>query len=141
MRLTLLAVGKLKCEEAALFARYQKRIKGLRVLELSTQANLRQEQNSIEKAIFKGARLIVLDERGKRLNSENFASSLAKEGMREQIFVIGGAQGLHDSLRERADLLLSFGAMTWPHQIVRLLLVEQLYRAQSILLGHPYHKV
>ena len=141
MRLTLLAVGKLKCEEAALFARYQKRIKGLRVLELSTQANLRQEQNSIEKAIFKGARLIVLDERGKRLNSENFASSLAKEGMREQIFVIGGARGLHDSLRERADLLLSFGAMTWPHQIVRLLLVEQLYRAQSILLGHPYHKV
>ena len=60
---------------------------------------------------------------------------------RDLAFVIGGADGLSNALRERANTLLRFGSMTWPHQIVRGLLFEQIYRAETILLGHPYHRV
>ena len=90
-----------------------------------------------------GAVIIVLDERGKTLTSLDFARKLEfwqNEGRGEAAFLIGGASGLDDNLRARADLVLSLGAMTWPHFLVRALLAEQLYRAQSILAGHPYHR-
>jgi len=91
----------------------------------------------------KEAVIIALDERGKTLTSLNFARKLENwqiEGRSTAAFLIGGASGLDDNLRARADLVLSLGAMTWPHFLVRALLAEQLYRAQSILAGHPYHR-
>ena len=103
----------------------------------------RREAELLLAAVPKGARLIALDERGKALSSEEFAQLLGgwrDDGVAEAAFVIGGAEGLDDSVRAAASLVLSLGPMTWPHMLVRVLLVEQLYRAQSILTGHPYHR-
>jgi 23S rRNA (pseudouridine1915-N3)-methyltransferase len=94
-------------------------------------------------ALPQSARVIALDERGKALDSAAFAGLLGcwrDEGLRETAFVIGGADGLDPDLRASADLLLSLGPMTWPHLLARALLAEQLYRAQTILAGHPYHR-
>jgi 23S rRNA (pseudouridine1915-N3)-methyltransferase len=91
----------------------------------------------------KGARLIALDERGKPLASSDFAALLGRwrdEGVQDLAFAIGGAGGLDASVREAAALTLALGPMTWPHLLTRALLAEQLYRAQSILTGHPYHR-
>lgn len=89
------------------------------------------------------ARLIALDERGKPLSSQDFANLIARfrdDGAKSLTLVIGGADGLHESVRERADRVISFGAMTMPHQLVRICASEQLYRAATILSGHPYHR-
>ncbi|MCW5752101.1 MAG: 23S rRNA (pseudouridine(1915)-N(3))-methyltransferase RlmH [Alphaproteobacteria bacterium] len=91
----------------------------------------------------KGARLIALDERGSSLTSQAFAEHIGRwtgSGSGDLCFAIGGADGLSDSVRQRAEMLLSLGSMTWPHMLVRLLLAEQLYRAHTILAGHPYHR-
>ena len=90
-----------------------------------------------------GARVIALDERGKNEGSEAFATRLGAwrdEGTPEVVFLIGGANGLAPEIRERADHLMSFGKMTWPHMLARVMLAEQLYRAVTILAGHPYHR-
>ena len=90
-----------------------------------------------------GARRIVLDERGKTLTSEKFAERLASwrdEGAPAAALLIGGPDGHGTTARHGADLILSFGAMTWPHQLVRAMVAEQLYRAVTILTGHPYHR-
>ncbi len=103
----------------------------------------RREAELLLAAIPPGARLIALDMRGKSLSSEAFAILLGRwrdEGTGDLAFVIGGAEGLDDSLRRSAALTLSLGSMTWPHMLVRALLAEQLYRAQTILTGHPYHR-
>ncbi|MGL4404439.1 MAG: 23S rRNA (pseudouridine(1915)-N(3))-methyltransferase RlmH [Notoacmeibacter sp.] len=87
--------------------------------------------------------LILLDETGKSFASEALAETIAKRrdtGTRDLVFAIGGADGHDESLRARADLVLSFGAATWPHQMVRIMLAEQLYRCVTILSGHPYHR-
>jgi 23S rRNA (pseudouridine1915-N3)-methyltransferase len=87
--------------------------------------------------------VVALDERGKSLDSSAFATLLGRwqdEGLGDLAFVIGGAEGLSPAVLERADLALSFGQMTWPHLLVRVLLAEQLFRAQCILDGHPYHR-
>ena len=89
------------------------------------------------------ARLVLLDERGPAMASEDFAALLGRwrdEGVRETRFLIGAADGHGETSRAGADLLLGFGAMTWPHLLVRAMLAEQLYRATSILAGHPYHR-
>jgi 23S rRNA (pseudouridine1915-N3)-methyltransferase len=94
-------------------------------------------------AVPKGATIIVLDQRGKTLSSEDFATRLGRwqdEGVGDLAFIIGGADGLDPAWRQRAALVLSLGAMTWPHVLARVMLAEQLYRAQSILAGHPYHR-
>ncbi|MDR3500136.1 MAG: 23S rRNA (pseudouridine(1915)-N(3))-methyltransferase RlmH [Parvibaculum sp.] len=91
----------------------------------------------------KGAYLVALDERGRAEPSEAFAARLGRwrdNGVGDLAFVIGGADGLAPSLREEADHLLAFGPMTWPHMLVRVMLAEQLYRAVSIMAGHPYHR-
>jgi 23S rRNA (pseudouridine1915-N3)-methyltransferase len=91
----------------------------------------------------KGAYLVALDERGRAEPSEAFAARLGRwrdNGVGDLAFVIGGADGLAPSLREEADHLLAFGPMTWPHMLVRIMLAEQLYRAVSIMAGHPYHR-
>ena len=90
------------------------------------------------------ARLIALDERGAMWPSRGFAERLAAwrdQGVAELAFAIGGANGLGAEVLDRADATLSLGPMTWPHLLVRSLLLEQLYRAQQILAGHPYHRV
>ncbi|MEX0809520.1 MAG: 23S rRNA (pseudouridine(1915)-N(3))-methyltransferase RlmH [Dongiaceae bacterium] len=90
-----------------------------------------------------GRILIALDERGRSLNSAGFADRLRQwqeSGAPALIFAIGGADGLAPAVRDEADLLLSFGTMTWPHLMVRAMLAEQLYRASAILSGHPYHR-
>lgn len=86
---------------------------------------------------------VALDERGKSLASEAFANQLGRwrdDGRPAVSFVIGGADGLDPSFTANADLVLSFSPLTWPHQLVRIMLAEQLYRATTILSGHPYHR-
>ncbi len=90
-----------------------------------------------------GARLAVLDERGKALPSRAFAEQIAAwrdQGARDTAFLIGGAEGMTDAARERADLVLAFGPATWPHRLARVMLYEQIYRALTILGGAAYHK-
>lgn len=102
----------------------------------------RTESERIMAAIKPGERVVVLDERGRTLTSPQFAERLGSwrdQGVRQVVFVIGGAYGLTDEVRERADLVLALSAMTFPHQLVRVLFAEQLYRAFSILQGSPYH--
>jgi 23S rRNA (pseudouridine1915-N3)-methyltransferase len=91
-----------------------------------------------------GATLCVLDERGKVMSSPEFSLTLAQwrdAGWQDAAFVIGGADGVDPVLRARADLVISFGRMVWPHMLVRVMLAEQLYRAATILAGSPYHRV
>lgn len=91
----------------------------------------------------KGGMLVALDARGKIMGSADFAKRLTQwqdNGVADLAFLLGGADGLSDSVKRRADLLLSFGPMTWPHFLARGMLLEQLYRAQTLLAGHPYHR-
>lgn len=102
------------------------------------------EAQLLERAIPNGALVCCLDERGKVLTSPQFADQLGgwrDQGRQDVAFVIGGADGLDASFRARADALLSFGKMVWPHMLVRVMLSEQLYRAASILAGSPYHRI
>ncbi|MEO1065986.1 MAG: 23S rRNA (pseudouridine(1915)-N(3))-methyltransferase RlmH [Pseudomonadota bacterium] len=159
MKLTLHAVGRMKSgPDQELFTRYWDRLEktgrsvglGPAIMkELAESRAVRpadrmaDEAQALLKTISTKAHVIVLDERGKHLSSENFAKRIAtvRDGGAEEIaFIIGGADGLDQSVRDRADTLIAFGAMTWPHQIVRILAAEQIYRAITILSGHPYHK-
>ena len=97
----------------------------------------------LERAIPGGALICCLDERGRQMSSPDFADLIAgwrDAGRQDAAFVIGGADGLDPAFRDRADATLSFGAMVWPHLLVRVMLAEQLYRAASILAGSPYHR-
>jgi 23S rRNA (pseudouridine1915-N3)-methyltransferase len=88
-------------------------------------------------------RTVAMDERGKHLTSAEFAKVLGRwrdDGVREARFLIGAADGHDDGLRQSADLLIAFGAATWPHMLARAMLAEQLWRATSIIAGHPYHR-
>ena len=142
----LIAVGRLKRATPFyyLFEFYNKQMKwSLAVSEIPTGSNDKENKAILEK-IKDGAHVFVLDERGKTLPSPDFANTiqaLQNQGMPHIQFIIGGAEGLSEPIRQRADTLLSFGAQTWPHMMVRVMLMEQLYRSQQILNGHPYHKV
>lgn len=159
MRLTLAAVGRLKAgPERELVARYAERIAAtgkavglsdLALREVDESKARRPDDRKAEEAralrtlIPQGARTIALDERGRSLTSEQFAQQIADlrdGGTRDLCFVIGGADGLDPNLCADAALAFSFGAATLPHQIVRALVAEQIYRAISILSGHPYHR-
>lgn len=101
------------------------------------------EARKIKDLIKNDAFVIVLDERGDGLRSLDFAKTIEKlqnNGENYIQFIIGGADGLTDEIRDRANLLLSFGQQTWPHLMARVMLLEQIYRAQQILAGHPYHR-
>lgn len=90
-----------------------------------------------------GAPLVALDERGLMLSSQGFAERIAgwrRRGLAELAFAIGGADGLDRAVLDRAETVLSLGPMTWPHRLARILLLEQIYRSQQILAGHPYHR-
>lgn len=151
MRITLVAVGRAKADPAAeltdLYAarlRWPFELKEVEERRPLPPAQLKtREGQLILAALPGGARLVALDERGRSLNSRAFAALVGRwrdEGLRDLAFAIGGAEGLADEVLEQAALRLSLGPMTWPHLLVRPLLAEQLYRAQCILEGHPYHR-
>ena len=138
MRLHVIARGKIgRSPEAELVARYEKRIGWpFKLTELP-------DSGGTVPAPLAPSKEVLLDERGRLMSSEDFAALLGRwrdDGMREARFLIGAADGHGDEARDGADLLLGFGAMTWPHLMVRAMLAEQLYRVQAILSGHPYHR-
>ena len=140
------AIGRLKRgPETELVERYTKRLKRLKttIRALPEGAAKEQEGDALLASLPPQAFILALDERGEDMASVPFARLLGDQldQGRELAFVIGGADGLSDAVRKRANILLRFGSMTWPHQIVRGLLFEQIYRAETILLGHPYHRV
>lgn len=103
----------------------------------------REESQKLQAQLASGAVLFLLDERGKNMSSEAFAEKIAgfRDGSQRNLAVaIGGPDGHDPALQQAATLILSFGALTWPHQLVRIMLAEQLYRAATILSGHPYHR-
>lgn len=151
IRSHLVAVGRMKPgPERALFDHYAARLTPPpEMREVEEKRNLPPEKMKLREAelllgaIPSGAMIIAMDERGKRLSSLTFAKKLGDwrdEGVRDVAFVIGGADGLDRAVLDKANLTLSLGEMTWPHMLVRGLLAEQLYRANAILSGHPYHR-
>jgi 23S rRNA (pseudouridine1915-N3)-methyltransferase len=159
MRIVIAAVGKLKSgPEKALFDDYVRRMAWpvtLREMEAAGRLSgpeLKAREGELLLAALTpkgtgkkaaGRRLVALDERGEQPTSPAFAQRLGAwrdQGAEEIAFVIGGADGLDESVRARADWVVAFGRLTWPHLLVRVLLAEQLYRAQQILAGHPYHR-
>ncbi|WP_408589252.1 23S rRNA (pseudouridine(1915)-N(3))-methyltransferase RlmH [Novosphingobium sp.] len=139
MLLHIIARGKIgRSPEADLVERYAKRISwGLKVSELPERGG------TVPPLPTGSVRHVALDERGETLTSTAFARILERwrdDGVREARFLIGAADGHDATLRESADLLIAFGAMTWPHMLARAMLAEQLWRATSIVAGHPYHR-
>jgi 23S rRNA (pseudouridine1915-N3)-methyltransferase len=159
VRLTLIGVGRLKSgPERELFDRYFKRLTDLARSQGISEVEQREidegrarraqdrqaeEGRAILAAAPKGAWLTLLDERGTAMSSAQWAAEIGKardSGVPAYAVAIGGPDGFDPSLRAQARTILSFGAMTWPHQLVRAMASEQLYRALSILGGHPYHR-
>jgi 23S rRNA (pseudouridine1915-N3)-methyltransferase len=159
MRLALVCVGRLKAgPERELFDRYFKRLgesaRGVGIArvdlrEIDESRARRPEDRREEEAAAilvaapAGAVLAALDERGASPTSAEWATEIgrARDASRATYaVVVGGPDGLSDSLRAKADRIVSFGAMTWPHQLVRAMACEQLYRSMTILSGHPYHR-
>ena len=138
MLLHVIARGKIgRSPEAQLVERYAKRIGWpLKLTELPESGGRIPEPQT-------PVRIVLLDEKGAQLSSENLAKQLEAwrdGGIREARFVIGAADGHSEAERKEADLLLAFGAATWPHLLARAMVLEQLFRATSILAGHPYHR-
>jgi 23S rRNA (pseudouridine1915-N3)-methyltransferase len=159
MRLVVISIGRLKQgPERELAERYRKRFddigrklgfRGLEIHEIpesrarDAATRIADEAAAISAAIPEKSVLVALDERGDNIDSAAFARLLGRwrdEAVANTIFVIGGADGLSPDLRRKARLSVAFGSATWPHQMVRVMLLEQLYRAATILAGHPYHR-
>ena len=159
MRLTVAAVGRWKARgkaggkagpERGLFEHYARRITfpfELKEVEekkrLPPAALKKREGELLLAQAPDGAVIVELDEKAKPLTSVGLAKKLGAwrdDGVKDVVFMIGGAGGLHGAVKKRAQLALSFGAVTWPHLLTRGLLAEQIYRAESILSGHPYHR-
>jgi 23S rRNA (pseudouridine1915-N3)-methyltransferase len=159
MRLTVAAVGRLKAgPERELAGRYLERagklgrgigLHPIEIVEIDESRARRPEERIAQEgaaltALMNGDHLCVaLDARGQSLTSEGFAGRLARwrdAGRGAAYFLIGGADGLTRNLTRPPDLTLALGSATWPHQLVRIMLLEQLYRAATILTGHPYHR-
>ena len=143
MLLHVIARGKIgRSPEADMVDRYARRMAAgalgtIRVTELPDRGG------NLPPVPAGPVRTVVLDERGRQLASSDFARVLERwrdDGVREARFLIGAADGHDDGMRGAADLLLGFGPMTWPHMLARVMLVEQLWRATSIVSGHPYHR-
>ncbi|MDB5363949.1 MAG: hypothetical protein JWO51_5246 [Rhodospirillales bacterium] len=151
MRATLIAVGRAKPGAARdLFLDYAQRLSPpLALIEVEEKRPLpsaqlkAREAELLLAAVPKGATVLLLDERGRDFTSPAFAERIGQwrdQGVADLALLIGGADGHGDAARARADLVLSLGKQTWPHMLVRALIAEQLYRAQTILAGHPYHR-
>ena len=124
-------------------------ITGLDVIEVeegrgrTADERRREEATALRAKLGPAAHLVVLDERGASVTSENFAAAIGKSrdaGVPIFAIAVGGPDGFDETFRQRADLTMAFGAATLPHQIVRVLSAEQVYRALTILTGHPYHR-
>ena len=156
MRATIAAVGRFTggrgkgAEARALFESYADRLTMPLVLKnceekrpLPLLERKRREAELLRKLVPKGALVVALDQRGKTFASVDFARLLGSwrnRGIKDVCFLVGGADGLDELALSGAVLVLSLGAMTWPHLLVPVLLAEQLFRAESILTGHPYHR-
>ncbi|MBI1207846.1 MAG: 23S rRNA (pseudouridine(1915)-N(3))-methyltransferase RlmH [Azospirillum sp.] len=151
MRLALVAVGRARGgPERSLFEQYAARLRPpltLREVEAKGRPPAlelrRQEGQLLLAAVPEGATVVALDPRGIGLTSEALAARIGTwrdRGVADLAFLIGGADGLDEGVRQRADLVLGLGPLTWPHLLVRGMLAEQLYRCQQILAGHPYHR-
>jgi 23S rRNA (pseudouridine1915-N3)-methyltransferase len=159
MRLVVISIGRLKQgPERALAERYRERFddigrklgfRGLEIHEIpesrarDAATRMSEEAAAISAAMPEKSALVALDERGKSVDSATFAQQLGHwrdEGIANTIFAIGGADGLSPDLQRKAKLRIAFGSATWPHQMVRVMLLEQIYRAATILAGHPYHR-
>ena len=158
MRVVIAAVGRVKAgPERELVGRYLDRaagggkplaLTGFDVVELpesraSSSASRKAEEAKALRAALPEGIVVALDERGKSIGSEALAGQIARwrdDGRPAASFVIGGADGLAPDFVAAADLVLSFSPMVWPHQLVRIMLAEQLYRTTTILSGHPYHR-
>jgi 23S rRNA (pseudouridine1915-N3)-methyltransferase len=159
MRLLVIAIGRLKQgPERELAERYRERFddigrklgfRGLEVVEIpesrarDAASRISEEATAILAAIPAKSLLVALDEHGDNLDSSAFARNLGRwrdDQVANTIFIIGGADGLSPDLRRMAKSRMAFGSATWPHQMVRVMLLEQIYRAATILAGHPYHR-
>jgi 23S rRNA (pseudouridine1915-N3)-methyltransferase len=160
MRVVVIAIGRLKQgPERELCDRYRERFedagrklgfRGLDIHEIpesrarDAASRIAEEAGAIAAAIGEKSVLVALDERGENIDSTVFSRHLGSwrdQGIGSSIFMIGGADGLSPELRRKAKLRIAFGSATWPHQMVRIMLLEQLYRAATILAGHPYHRI
>jgi 23S rRNA (pseudouridine1915-N3)-methyltransferase len=159
MRLIIVSIGRLKQgPERELAERYRERFddigrrlgfRGLEIHEIAesrardSATRMNEEAAVMTAAMPEKSSLVVLDERGDNIDSAAFARQLGRwrdEQVASTVFAIGGADGLSPELRRKALLRVAFGAATWPHQMVRVMLLEQIYRAATILNGHPYHR-
>lgn len=151
MKITIVAVGRMKRGPLEVICReYSDRLPwSLAIHEVEAKKRLEgvplktEEADLIAARIPGGAVLVALDERGRGLSSEDLAHRIGDwrdQGRGEICFVLGGTDGLAPSIRDRADLILAFGPQTWPHMLARVMLIEQIYRAERILAGHPYHR-
>ena len=158
MRLTIAAVGRMKAgPEREMVSRYLERavgggkplaLTGFDVIEqtesrASSSASRKADEAKALRAALPEGLIVALDERGKSMGSEPLAQQIGRwrDGGRPAVsFIIGGADGLDPDFVAAADLVLSFSPLTWPHQLVRIMLAEQLYRTTTILAGHPYHR-
>ncbi len=150
LKIDIIAAGRLKkgpqfdlCQEYLKRLQWPVTLYEIESRHKDARAAQSEEHQKIEKLLKKDAFLVVLDERGKSPASAEFAGILEKSahaGRNHVQFVIGGADGLSADLRKKAGLVLSFGAQTWPHMLARVMILEQIYRAQQILKGHPYHR-
>jgi 23S rRNA (pseudouridine1915-N3)-methyltransferase len=159
MRLLVISIGRLKQgPERELAERYRERFddigrklgfRGLEVIELTESrardapTRIAEEATAISALIPEKSVLVSLDEHGSSIDSATFARHLGRwrdDSVANNVFVIGGPDGLSPDLRRKAKLTIAFGSATWPHQMVRIMLLEQIYRAATILAGHPYHR-
>lgn len=151
MKLTIACIGRAsRGPERDLYEHYAHRIRWpltLRELEekrkLPPAQLMQREGELLLQAAPAGATLVALDRRGKVLDSQAFADRVGHwrdNSVSDLAFLIGGAEGHEEALLKKAGLILSFGAMTWPHLLARAMLAEQIYRAQQLLAGHPYHR-
>jgi 23S rRNA (pseudouridine1915-N3)-methyltransferase len=159
MKIVVVSIGRLKQgPERELAERYRERFEdigrklGFRGLEIheipesrarDAATRIAEEAAAISALIPEKYVLVALDERGKSIDSAAFAQVLGRwrdEGAPITIFTIGGADGLSPDLQRKAKLRIAYGSATWPHQMVRVMLLEQIYRAATILAGHPYHR-
>lgn len=140
----IICVGRMRdSAQKELFLHYQKQIQWpLNITEID-ERKLSPDQSEISQKITADSYHIALDERGKSLKSNELAQkieSIQNNGTPKIQFIIGPADGLSEDMRRKSDFLLSFGAQTWPHMLARIMLIEQIYRCQQILNGHPYHR-
>ena len=145
MKVTILAIGKCKknSAEALIIDEYVKRSGWTVVIKEKDNASQEEEAKFLQGNIPSGAKVVVLDERGENMKSLELAAKIENwmlNGCSEICFLIGGADGHLQSTRDRADLLLSFGKLTLPHMLMRAVLAEQIYRIQTIVNHHPYHR-